>query len=474
MASTHLSPFQGTWYPAKAPELDVLLDSRFAQSRQRAAWLPAGGIAYVVPHAGPEYSGTVAAAVYRAIEARRPERIVLLGLSHSAALNGVYAPEVETIGTPLGEVHMDQTFGGFPRIEESCVCDHSVEIQLPFLQRVAPEARITALYVGRMDGAARRSAAARLAAAWHEGVVLIASSDFTHYGPRFHFVPFPFSDVVGEELREMDSQAIDAAACLDADYFLERLRETRATVCGTGPICLLMETLKRIETSTLYLDRLDYQTSGEITGDYRNSVSYAALGFFERKAYDAGDKDRAALLASACSTLRNLREEGTRVPIAARGSLALQARRAAFVSLHSGNQLLGCIGTLVGREPLSEEIPRLTLAAALDDPRFSPAAGVRGPIDVEISLLTPFRRITDLAAFEAGRHGACLRMGDRAGLLLPQVATEFGWDRDQFFAALSRKAGLGTQAWRDPKARIEIFEAQILSTHSATASSCGA
>jgi AmmeMemoRadiSam system protein A len=136
--------------------------------------------------------------------------------------------------------------------------------------------------------------------------------------------------------------------------------------------------------------------------------------------------------------------------------------RGAFVSLHQGEELLGCLGNRGGHHALCEDIGELTLSAALDDPRFRPAAGQAGPIDIELSILTPFRRIRDTADFQIGRHGAMLRLSGRSGLLLPQVAAEHGWSSAEFWRALARKSMLAPHSWCDPRAQLEIFEAQII------------
>jgi len=466
MGAVHISPYSGAWYPESASELERLLEERFEQSLERTGpYLFPDGIGFVTPHAGPAYSGTVAAAVYRSLEQQRPERIVLLAFPHHGGLKGVAAPDVDAIATPLGEVAIDRAFAsGFTRVAEDRVCDHSFEIQLPFLQKAAPRARVTPLYVGRMDAGGRRAAADQLAAAWQPGVVFVASSDFTHYGRSFGYVPFPADSAVSARLRELDFECMDAAGSLDAALFLETLGENGATVCGSGPIALLLEVIERLGSDDIYQTDLDYQTSGEITGDYRHSVSYAALGYFRRAAFELDAADREALLESAGETLRRLRETGAREPVPPRnGSIALGARRGVFVSLHQGEELLGCVGNCWGREPVAEEAPRLAIAAAVDDPRFRPAASVPGPIDVEISVLTPFRRIRDAKQFRLGRHGAFLKLRSHAGLLLPQVAAHHEWTADEFMRALARKSLLGPHAWRDPKARLSVFEAQVFS-----------
>ncbi|HUI57279.1 MAG TPA: AmmeMemoRadiSam system protein B [Bryobacteraceae bacterium] len=464
MPAVHISPFSGSWYPEAAADLEHLLEERFEEScRRTGPFLFPDGLGFVVPHAGPAYSGTVAAAVYRSIGQQQPERIVLLAFPHHGGLRGVAAPDVETIATPFGEVPICGEWpGGFVRLAEESVCDHSFEIQLPFLQKAAPKAKVTPLYVGSMSADERRAAAERLAAAWRPGVVFIASSDFTHYGRSFGYVPFPADSAVAARLHELDHECIDAAGSLDSALFLDALEERSATVCGTGPIALLLDVLRRLPVDGVYQATLDYQASGELTRDYRHSVSYAALGYFPRSAFDLAAEDCGVLLDVAEETLLRLRQTGERRPAPARGgSAALQARRGAFVSLHQEEELLGCVGNCSGRQPLAEEIGDLTLAAALEDPRFRPAAEVQGPIDLEISVLTPFRRIRDIGEFGVGRHGAVLRLQGHSGLLLPQVAEDRGWTAEDFFRALARKSMLGPQAWRDPKVRLEIFEAQV-------------
>jgi hypothetical protein len=466
MQTVHISPFGGVWYPEQASALGSLLDKAFERSRQRTGpFLFPHGLGYVTPHAGPQYSGTVAAAVYRSLEQQKPERIVVLAFPHQGGLRGMAIPDVEAISTPLGEVPIDREFAqGFASVAEDQVCDHSFEIQLPFLQRAVPNARVTPLYVGRTSAGERRAAAERLAAAWKPGVVFLASSDFTHYGRGFGFVPFPADSAVAFHLRELDFECAEAAGSLDSSLFLETLEERGATVCGTGPISLLLDVMHLLGGDEIYQATLDYETSGDLTGDFQHSVSYAALGYFRRSVFDVDAPDCEALLDSAGETLRRLRQTGAREAIPVRGgSAALQAKRGCFVSLHQGEELLGCLGNREGRKPLAEEAADLALAAALEDPRFRPAAEVRGPIDLEISVLTPFRRIRRVEQFRLGIHGAYLELGGRAGLLLPQVALNHEWTVESFWQALARKSGLGRHAWSDPKARLSVFEAQVFS-----------
>lgn len=465
MSSPHISPYAGEWYPADGSDLGNLLDDRFAESARRTEHsFPPDALAFVVPHAGPAWSGAVAAAAYRALALQKPRQVILLAFPHRGGLSRIATPDAESIRTPLGDTTIDRGFAyAFPCAPEAGVCDHSFEIQLPFLHRSVPEARITPLYVGSLAGDERRAAAEVLAAAWKPGVVFVASSDFTHYGRHFGFVPFANDGRIGERLHELDFACMDAAGSLDARWFLETLARTGATVCGAATISLLLEVLRRLPRQSIYQTTLDYQTSGEIAGDFAHSVSYAALAYHDRRSFELNAADCAALQASAAETLARLRRTGKRHPVpAAGGSDALRARRGLFVSLHQEGELLGCVGNLSGHESLADDVAGLTLAAALEDPRFRPAAETAGPIDIEISVLTPFRAIRDAGEFVVGRHGAVLTLGAQSGLLLPQVAERHAWTAADFLKALARKSGLPANAWRDPKARLQVFEAQLI------------
>ncbi len=463
MSTVHISPYSGQWYPEAAAPLEALLEQKYACSLARTGHSLPAGLGFVTPHAGPAYSGTVAAGVYRTLHQQRAERVVLLAFPHRGMLRGVATPDVRAIATPFGEREIDRRFSSeFRVIPEARLCDHSFEIQLPFLQRSLPDAIVTPLYVGPLTPDERTQAAGVLAAAWQPGTVFVASSDFTHYGRDFGHLPFPTDRHTAQLLRDLDFQYIEAAGSLDAARFLETLDRRQSTVCGSAPIALMLDVLSRLDRESIYPSVIDYQTSGDLTGDFHHSVSYAALGFHSQAAFRLEADDCEALLDSAAETLRGLREGRSRpLTPASGGSPALGAKRAAFVSLHRGEELLGCIGNLAGRRPISEEIAGLARSAAQDDPRFSPAASGEGPIDIEISLLTPFRRIYTPEEFCVGKHGGFLTLDHRSGLLLPQVAEGREWSAADFIRALERKSNLWKGAAADPKAKLFVFEAQI-------------
>lgn len=143
-----------------------------------------------------------------------------------------------------------------------------------------------------------------------------------------------------------------------------------------------------------------------------------------------------------------------------KGSLAVKA--GAFVTVHKHGRLRGCIGHIVGDAPLLETIQEMAIAASTGDPRFPPVNNSElGDIDIEVSVLSPIERIKDVSVIEVGTHGIIISNGWNRGLLLPQVATEYGWDRETFLAETCHKAGLSEAAWKDPSTTIEIFSAQV-------------
>ncbi len=171
--------------------------------------------------------------------------------------------------------------------------------------------------------------------------------------------------------------------------------------------------------------------------------------------------EKKTLLRLARDTITMYVTEGKKPPLPRAGG-TLAEPWGAFVTVHKQGQLRGCIGNLVGRGPLVELIQEMAVAAATQDPRFHPVSRDElAAIDIEISVLSPLRRITDVNEIEVGRHGIIMSRGVFHGVLLPQVATEYGWDRETFLQHTCLKAGLPTEAWKDPDTTIEIFSAQV-------------
>ncbi|MBN1283153.1 MAG: AmmeMemoRadiSam system protein A [Proteobacteria bacterium] len=173
------------------------------------------------------------------------------------------------------------------------------------------------------------------------------------------------------------------------------------------------------------------------------------------------ESEKTTLLKLARETISQYLKDGKRVPLPkAKGLLAEHA--GAFVTLHKRGQLRGCIGNMIGIRPLVETIQEMAISAATEDPRFHRVQPEEmTEIDIEISVLSPMKRVKDVSEIEVGTHGILMRRGMYQGVLLPQVATEWGWDREEFLAHTCEKAGLPPDAWRDPETAIEIFSAEV-------------
>ena len=459
----HYSPLAGSWYPSGASELRRLLSATLENSVDRTGrFVRQGGLAFLVPHAAPAYSGAVAASVYRHVQAAGATRVVILGFSHRHSIQGIAVPRIDLIETPLGPMRIDRETAGslaasapFHSVPEQNACDHSVEIQIPFLQTFVPAATLVPLYVGRLTGEQRSAAAQALRGLLDSRTVLIASTDLTHYGRSFEYLPFPCDGSTPERLRALDSAVLATAGSLDPAFFGDELSRTGATVCGAGPVRLLLETLRTLPGET-FQETLDYDTSGAVSRDYEHSVSYGAVGYFPPAAYQLDAPDRAALLAAARFTLDHYRRTGTQRFVGMPAGSALEQWGRAFVSLYAQGSLRGCTGRFEHPLALAESVPQLTLAAAYEDRRFAPVAPDE-EVEIEIHVLTPPKRITDPLHLRTGEHGAYLKLGAHRGLLLPAVATSHNLSRQQFLRALAQKAGVPETVYATGAGELSVF-----------------
>ena len=267
----------GTWYPASPAALEREVDRLLAGA-------PAGRapIALVVPHAGYVYSGAVAGRAFARLAGRAFRRVVLIGPSHRAAFDGACLPEAQVYRTPLGTVEIDREVierlaasPGFRVDDGPFVAEHCLEAEIPFLQRTLREGwTAVPLLVGAGTGAARLDGVARaLRGVPSEDLLLVISSDFTHYGPRFGYTPFD-SDVP-RRVRELDMGAIEHVVRLDRAGFADYVARTGATICGRAAIDVLLGALP----AGVRAELVSYDTSGSMTGDWEHSVSYASLAF---------------------------------------------------------------------------------------------------------------------------------------------------------------------------------------------------
>jgi len=207
---------------------------------------------------------------------------------------------------------------------------------------------------------------------------------------------------------------------------------------------------------------LKYENSGDTAGDRSRVVGYGSIAFVNPDG-DLSFSDKQSLLTMARSTLTAYVKDGER-PEVIPGSIALKEPGAAFVTLKSRGQLRGCIGQLRATMPLYQSVSEMTVSSCSKDRRFTPVKPEELPgIRLEISVMSPFMKVSSIDEIEVGRDGLYLSYMGRSGVLLPQVPEEQGWDRDEYLKGIYRKAGLPEKTWEKSGAELYRFTAQVFS-----------
>jgi AmmeMemoRadiSam system protein B/AmmeMemoRadiSam system protein A len=459
--------FAGSWYPGKPETLARQLDEWFEGAKPPE--LSAKPVAVIAPHAGYRYCADVAAAAYAGLRGHTYQRVVVLAFSHRRAgtYRGVDVPrELTAYATPLGAVPIDRA--ACDRLLENPLFssnleigrdEHSLELQLPFLQRALKDFKLVPLLLGQMSDSECAQAARALLPLIDADTLLVASSDFTHFGRRFGYQP-P-TDNVPAKIGELAAQAAIPIGACDYDGFVAHLAATQDTICGRGPIRLLLRTLSMQGGARGV--RAAWDTSGGMTGDWSSSVTYQSF-VFTRRPGTLSKPERAELLRIARQTVTAFLNRGEPPRVDA-GKLpaALRAEGGCFVTLENHGQLRGCIGNMTASGPLYEAVVRNAVSAC-QDRRFVANPVTADELDdlhIEISYLTPMRRVEGKDEIIVGRHGLLVSLMTQRGVLLPQVAYERGWTREEFLAQTCRKAGLPPDAWKRALAQVYSFEAEV-------------
>ena len=424
--------------------------------------------ALIVPHAGYYFSGNVAATAYMSIPADKPyKRIFLLGPSHHEWLDGASVnTEADYYATPLGLVKVDHetalrlakanhVFSYYPKAHDR---EHCLEVQLPFLQRRFGEDAmppIVPIIISTNDFRKLQQIADVLKPYFTDENLFIVSSDFSHY-PSY------------EDAYEVDAKTGKAIETGDVEQFIAVLEENArsgkrnlaTSACGE----LAIATLMLMMNNTYEVHHLLYQNSGDIDNhDLSRVVGYHAFAMVRAttsQTFSLSDEEKRKLKEIALTSIRDSLD-GRRIAESKGLTKTLESKCGAFVSLHKQGRLRGCIGHFGEDTALHEIVAEMARAAAFEDPRFMPVTKEElNDIDIEISVLTPMRRILSLDEFELHRHGIYIRRGYRSGTFLPQVADEVNWTKEEFVSHCAQdKAGIGWDGWRD--AELYVYEAIV-------------
>ncbi|MCX8072765.1 MAG: AmmeMemoRadiSam system protein B [Candidatus Binatia bacterium] len=281
MRKIHDAHLAGRWYTSDAVALRREIEQRIERAYPLPNIVP---FALVVPHAGHMYSGDAAAFGYALAAHRTVKRALMLAPSHYALFRGAVTLNWDGFRTPLGIVNIDcesvAKLLHFSWIREDAAPfgpEHSLEIQLPFLQVALPGVSVVPLLVGEVPTERARTWGDELASMVDSDTLVLVSSDLTHYGARFDYLPFPpqSADFVRSQLKALDHEAI-ARICLgDFEAFRRFVDATGATICGRNPVVLFLAMHAQRTSGVL----LHYYTSLDITGDYEHVVSYASIAF---------------------------------------------------------------------------------------------------------------------------------------------------------------------------------------------------
>jgi AmmeMemoRadiSam system protein A len=293
-------------------------------------------------------------------------------------------------------------------------------------------------------------------------VVLLASSDLYH-GESY------------DDARRTDSVTTQLMVALDPQALYSALQDGSAQACGGAPIVVTMIAARELGAEQAVL--LARTNSNDVTGERGGyCVGYSATAFVAsgdpaarettatsepEASDDLTVEEQERLLAIARATLEEYIRTGNR-PMIEAATLRLAEKRGAFVTLHELGELRGCIGYIEAVKPLYEAVADMAVAASTEDPRFPRVRPEElGKIDIEITVLSPLRAVTDPESVVVGTHGLVIRRGFNSGLLLPQVPVEQGWDREQFLAHTCLKAGLPPDAWQDKRSQLSVFTGQV-------------
>jgi AmmeMemoRadiSam system protein B/AmmeMemoRadiSam system protein A len=462
----------GRFYPSSAAELEAMLNTLFDNAVKKDVQEP---LAIIVPHAGYVFSGEVSATMYKLLNPEKQyKHIFLIGSSHTMYFNGASIYTQGDFITPLGRVKVDELAETI--VEESNIItndvrphqsEHSLEVQLPFLQywMKKPFSIIPIILGGESESNCKKLAKVLAPYLTKENLFVI-STDFSHYPA--------YNDAI-----QSDNAMADAILSNSTEKFSQTRNycENRGTdglvtaMCGWTSVYTLLSITENMEN--VHFEKVIYRNSGDSPyGEKGSVVGYYGIALTETHDdpepvnFSLSDSDKEYLLHLARKAIEDYLSSHSYEKIP-EGTLsgALIEKAGAFVTLTIDGNLRGCIGNFNAEKPLYQTVQEMAIAAATQDPRFLPVEMEElSKIKIEISVLTPLRKIDSIDEFVLGKHGIYIKKGNRSGTFLPQVADGTGWTKEEFLGHCARdKAGIGWEGWKD--ADLYVYEAIVFSEH---------
>ncbi len=459
----------GQFYPADKNELEKMLGNLFSQAETKKK---ENVLAVISPHAGYVFSGEVAASGLNQIDPEKSyENIFVIASSHRAYYEGASIYYLGNYITPLGEVKVNIDLAKklcdenkvFSYVPKAHISEHSIEVQLPMLQyKMKKDFQIVPIVIGAQSQKVCGEMAEILKPYFKKNNLFVISSDFSHYPPY-------------EDANKLDIETAEAIILNNPDEFIKvindkknaRVPDLSTRACGwTSVLTLLYITENNLDVEYTFIQ---YMNSGDMDfGDKSRVVGYNSIVVSEKKGsventeFRLTDKDKKDLLEIARTTIVEY-ISNNEVPKLNSGDYSdnLKVHCGAFVTLNKNHSLRGCIGRFTADEPLYQVVQQMAVASSTQDTRFLPVKKDEiNDIEIEISVLTPMKKIDSIDEIELGKHGIYIKKGYRSGTFLPQVATETGWTLEEFLGHCARdKAGIGWEGWKD--ADVYIYEANV-------------
>jgi len=418
----------------------------------------------MVPHAGYVYSGQVAAHCFKQLEGLSFDTVVIIGMSHFAQFDCIAVDDSDYYQTPLGLVEVDKELASsliksHPKIKslpDVHINDHALEVEIPFLQQVLKKFKIVPILMSN-PGDCQILAKSLISNSKGKKILFVASSDMSHYPPY-------------EIANKVDKTTLSLIEGMKINKLVDWLNEPHekcaTLLCGSGAVLTLMLVAK--EFGITHATILNYANSGDVPviGDKSRVVGYGAVIFIQKEAKTMvlNKEEQEVLLKIARDTVETYVKSRKIPPVNVDDYPNLKQLAGVFVTLTKNKQLRGCIGYIKGIAPLAQAVSKMAIAAATEDPRFSPVTPDElKDIKIEITVLSELTRITDINQIEVGKHGLYMVKGFNSGLLLPQVPVEYGWNREEFLMHTCYKAGLPPTAWKEKDTEIYIFTGLIFS-----------
>jgi AmmeMemoRadiSam system protein B/AmmeMemoRadiSam system protein A len=457
----------GQFYPGDPEILQKDVDRYLAQAPSHK--LPGRLIALLVPHAGYEYSGAIAAEGFKTL-AGNYSTFVLVGTAHHVGLKGAALIAHGSYRTPLGSIPIDEELAAqllhessaFEDRADAQAAEHSIEVELPFLQRRFHDFKIVPIVMNNEDPAAMRPIGEAIARAIKgKNIFLIISSDLSHYPPK-------------DISRLADLTFLKALKRLDPDYLaltaemLVGRRETGLVTAACGLAAIEAGMTASIALGADHAVLLNYTNTGEVMPEAQSrSVGYGAValvssGTLPRKTFALDKSSRTQLLEAARDSIAQGLNDKPYAPSPLAENSDLNLPAAVFVTLTELGRLRGCIGTTLPQGGLLDSIRYFARQAAFDDPRFRSLEKKELPqTHIEISILSSPERIRDDGAIIPSKHGVIVRKGNQTGLFLPTVWEQIP-DKSDFLSELcEQKAGLPRDCWKDPQVELQVFTSEV-------------